>query len=71
MNILCVGPELAKKPITGNDGQKTFEHYLTSNLYKDSMFLEAITKNEIEIEISNMNQNKSPGYEWIILVQNL
>ena len=54
-----VGPELAKK-ITGNDGQKTFEHYLTSNLYKDSMFLEAITKNEIEI--SNMNQNKSPGY---------
>ena len=38
--------ELAKK-ITENDGQKTFEHYLTSNLYKDSMFLEAITKNEI------------------------
>jgi hypothetical protein len=33
-----VGPELAKK-ITENDGQKTFEHYLTSNLYKDSMFL--------------------------------
>jgi hypothetical protein len=29
-----VGPELAKK-ITENDGQKTFEQYLTSNLYKD------------------------------------
>ena len=43
-----VGPELAKK-ITENDGQKTFEHYLTSNLYKDSMFLEAITKIEIEL----------------------
>ena len=28
-----------------------------------SMFLEAITKNEIELEISNMNQNKSPGYD--------
>jgi hypothetical protein len=59
-----VGPELAKK-ITENDGQKTFEHYLTSNLYKDSMFLEVITKNEIELEISNMNQNKSPGYDNI------
>jgi hypothetical protein len=29
------------------------------------MFLEAITKNEIELEISNTNQNKSPGYDTI------
>ena len=43
---------------------KTFDNYLTNN-YKESMFLEPITIDEIETEITNMKQNKSPGYDNI------
>ena len=50
-----IGPELA---------EKTYNQHLTNN-YKDSMFLDPITESEVEIEISNIKNNKSPGYDDI------
>ena len=57
-----IGPKLAKN-ITNNP-EKTFDKYLTNN-YKDSMFLDPITENEVETEIANMSINKSPGHDDI------
>ena len=57
-----IGPKLAKN-ITNNP-DKTFDKYLTNNC-KDSMFLDPITENEVESEIANMNNNKSPGHDDI------
>ena len=57
-----IGPKLAKN-ITNNP-----DKYLTNNFdnnYKDSMFLDPITENEVETEIANMNINKSPGHDDI------
>ena len=60
--FVTIGPELTKKITKNKD--KTFDNYLTNN-YKESMFLEPITIDEIETEITNMKQNKSPGYDNI------
>ena len=52
------GPNLADKIPTSI---RKFDSYLgESNL--NSMFLNAITKNEVAREIDNLNANKSPGY---------
>ena len=46
-----IAPKLAKN--IANNPEKAFDKYLTNN-YKDSMFLDPITENEVETEIANM-----------------
>ena len=55
-----IAPKLAKN--IANNPEKAFDKYLTNN-YKDSMFLDPITENEVEI--ANMSINKSRGHDDI------
>ena len=57
-----IGPQLAKK-IPGNDNI-TYESYLNGN-YVDSMFIEPVTEYELQIEINNLNENKSAGHDEV------
>jgi hypothetical protein len=56
-----VGPNIAKKL---QKSDRTYNQYLTGS-YKDSFFLEPITKYELETEIRNLNPKKSPGYDGL------
>ncbi len=60
--FINIGPNLAKK-IKCNDND-AFEKYLNGS-YQSSLFLNAITENELEIELENMKTNKSSGYDGI------
>ena len=60
--FINVGPNLAKK--IKCDDNDTFEKYLNGS-YQSSLFLNAITENELEIELENMKSNKSSGYDGI------
>ena len=55
-----VGPDIAKK-LPKSDGTYN-NQYLTGN-YKNSFFLEHITKYELEVEIKNLSSKKSLGYD--------
>ena len=60
--FINVGPNLAKK-IKCKDND-TFEKYLNGS-YQSSLFLSAITPNELQIELENIKPNKSSGYDGI------
>ena len=45
------------------NGDKMYNHYL--NHYKNSFFLEAVTKHELQTEIKNLNPRKSSGYDGL------
>ena len=60
--FINIGPNLAKK-IKCNDND-AFEKYLNGS-YQSTLFLNAITENELEIELENMKSNKSSGYDGI------
>ena len=61
--FINIGPNLAKK--TKYKDNDTFEKYLTGS-YQSSLFLNAITPNELELELDNIiKANKSPGYDGI------
>ena len=58
-----VGPGIARNI---PNSKRIFNEYLP-NSYKNSFFLEAITKYEVETEIKNSNSKKSSGYDGISL----
>ena len=57
-----IGPQLEKK-IPKHDNF-TYERYLNGN-YTDSMFIEPVTEYELQMEINNLNENKSAGHDEI------
>ena len=57
-----VGPNLANK-IKDLDNN-SFDKYLKGN-YQSSFFLNPITEHELELELKNMNSNRSCGYDGI------
>ena len=60
--FINIRPNLAKK-IKYKDND-TFEKCLTGS-YQSRLFLNAITPNELELELDNIKANKSPGYDSI------
>jgi hypothetical protein len=57
-----IGPQLAK--IIPKNDNITYESYLNGN-YVESMFIEPVTEYELQIEISNLSENKSAGHDDI------
>ena len=45
-------------------GNISYESYLNGN-YTDSMFIEPVTEYELQMEINNLNENKSTGHDEI------
>ena len=54
---------IVAKKIPGNDNI-TYESYLNGN-YVESMFIEPVTEYELQIEINNLNENKSAGHNEV------
>ena len=57
-----IGPNLAKQ--INNNNHETFEKFPYGS-YQSSFALDAVTENELEAELENMNSNKSFGYDEI------
>ena len=55
---------ILQKKIDNNNTPNSFQHYLKGNYIK-SLFIELVTKPEIENEILSLNHNKSCGIDGI------